>query len=108
MLKSIGNHLANWAEVYLWAPLSLLLVPGAGLVCYLLTGRATQENLDWLVALAGRFLTCILAIAIVSIAREASGIWMTKAEAIENPLLYSVQTITKLGFFYLILRTLTS
>lgn len=108
MFKAFRNHLANWAEAYLWAPLGLLLIPGAAMLAYFITGRGTQENLDWLVDLAGRVFTVLVTVVLISITREASSFWLTKEEAKDQPVLYIVQTISKLFLFWLILTKLTS
>ncbi len=106
-MKSFYEHIKQWAEVYFWLPLLALAVPGSALAIYYLTGSAPQESLDWLLALAGRALTIIVALVLVSAIVEATGTWMTKQEKFDNRYVYTITTLSKLVLFVVVLYALT-
>jgi hypothetical protein len=105
MMKSIFQHMYNWLEVYWWLPMSLLCVWLSVEFHFLMTGRPTGEDpYDWITGFAPQVVKSIIAIALVSISKEAFGSWLTKEEKIANPMLASVQsvcsTITFLALLY--------
>jgi hypothetical protein len=84
-MSDLIRHLRNWAEGYLWLPLSLISIYLFAEIAYWLTGRRPQENVDWIIGLAGDFVKCVFLILLVSILRESSGVWLTKEERLANP-----------------------
>lgn len=102
-----AKHLRDWAEGYLFLPLALLLIPGAALLIYWLTGRAPSESLDWLLDLAGRVFVVVIALVLTSISIEATGTWLTKSEKLANPVVYIASTVSKLILLALFLFVLT-
>lgn len=99
MIKKIYDHLANWAEVYLWVPVSLLGIFGAAQLSYFLTGRRPVENADWLVDYSSKAVQMVAIIALTSIAKEALGHWMTMEERKANPFLAVINTFATLVTF---------
>ena len=95
---AIWNHVSQWLEVYWWTPLALLSIIGAAAYARLLTGRPPQANADFLVDYASRVVLCILVIVFTSVTRQATGVWLTKAEALSNWQLAAVQA-AKACFF---------
>lgn len=104
---AVVKHFRDWMEGYLMLPLALLLIPGSALMIYALTGRAPQESMDFLLDLAGRVLVVILSLVLVSISTEATGTWLTKAEKLANPFVYTISTAGKLVLFALFLYFLS-
>jgi hypothetical protein len=104
---AVVKHFRDWLEAYFMLPVALLLIPGSALLIYALTGRAPQESMDWLLELAGRVLVVILSLVLVSISTEATGTWLTKAEKLANPYVYTVSTAGKLVLFAMFLYALT-
>lgn len=94
-LGAVYAHLHNWAEGYLWVPLSLLSIWLFAQFAYFLTGRRPQENADWIVGLGANLVKCVFLILLISITRQQTGIWLTKAELIANPRLALTQTLGK-------------
>lgn len=84
-IANIKSHLQQWAEAYWWLPISLLFVVLMAKFSYFLTGRKPLDNgLDW-VGTAEKFFVCILIILLLSIFKEATGVWFTKEEQLANP-----------------------
>jgi hypothetical protein len=104
---AVVKHFRDWLEAYFMLPVALLLIPGSALLIYALTGRAPQESMDWLLELAGRVLVVILSLVLVSVSTEATGTWLTKAEKLTNPYVYTVSTAGKLVLFAMFLYALT-
>ena len=96
MLRKIWDHLANWAEVYLWVPVSIFAIYGAAQLAYFLTGRRPTENADWLVDYSSKALEMVAIIALTSVAKEALGHWMTKEERAAHPYLATLNTFATL------------
>lgn len=84
-LRAIWAHLRNWAEVYLWVPVSLLSIWVLAQFAYFLTGRRPTENVDWIVGVAGGLVKCVMMIALVSIFTQGTMVWLTKEERLANP-----------------------
>lgn len=103
---AVWDHVTSWAEVYWWLPLALLSIIAAAYYARFLTGRPPQENADFLVDYASRLVLCIVLIALLSIKREQTGFWMTKAEAFANPEVYKIQTIAQCFFGALFVYTI--
>lgn len=103
MIRKIYDHLANWLEVYLWVPVSLLGIFGAAQLSYFLTGRRPVENADWLVDYSSKSVQIIAIIALTSIAKEALGHWMTMDERKAHPFLAVVNTFATLVTFLAII-----
>lgn len=102
---SILNHIQNWAEAYWWIPISLVAVVLFSKFSFFLTQRKPLDNgFDW-PGLGQKFFVCVLLILLLSIRKEAGGIWLTKAEQIENPHLAwkeaATQTIMAIIFTYI-------
>ena len=93
---SICKHVKSWPEIYVALPLALLLLPGAALLAYFLTGHAPQESMTWLVDFAGQVIKALFVVIFVSFMRQASGIWLTLQQQIDNPYLATVQAVVKM------------
>lgn len=100
MIKKIWDHFINWLEIYFWVPFTLLLILGAIKYAYFITGRppTSPESADWMVEFAYRLVAAIFVIVLVSIAREQTGVWMTKEEQKANVKLAAIQAVTKCFF----------
>ena len=85
MIRETIKHFRQWAEGYLWVPLSLLSIWLFSLVAYWLTGHQPTENVDWIVGLAANFVKGVFAILLCSILRQSTGVWLTKEERLNNP-----------------------
>jgi hypothetical protein len=101
LIQEVGHHLFNWLEAYLWIPLAILSIPLLSYFAYFLTGRSPRESLDWLPEFGFRILQCVVVIVLVSVSRQATGIWMTKEEQIANPKLAMMQRVSSLTLFIL-------
>jgi hypothetical protein len=99
---STHQHIMNWLEVYLWVPVSLIGIFGAAQLAYFLTGRRPTENADWLVDYSSKAVQCVAVIALTSIAKQALGSWLTRDQKIENPYVYTINTISTLIIFGII------
>ena len=99
-LKASGAHILNWLDIYFWVPLFLLGIIGAIKYAHFITGRppASPESVDWLIEFAYRLVACIFVIVMVSVAREQTGIWMTKDEQKANIALAAIEGFTKCFF----------
>ncbi len=95
-MNKLFSHLKDWPEFYLAIPAVLLALPGAAYFCYILSGRAPQENLSWLMDLDARVIQAALAILSVSVARQSFGTWATKEEKLANPIWSTGQSILTL------------
>jgi hypothetical protein len=93
MIRAVLKHLQNWTEGYLWVPGAFVLIIFNALVLRLITGRAPQENMSWLVDASGKFVVCIYIILLASIMREATGVWLTKDERMTHPWLAIAQGV---------------
>lgn len=103
---SVLNHIQQWAEAYWWIPISLLGVVLFSKFSFFLTQRKPLDNgFDW-PGLGQKFFVCVLLILLLSIRKEAGGVWLTKQEQIENPQLAwkeaATQTIMAIIFAYLL------
>jgi hypothetical protein len=92
-LAAVWKHLQNWAELYAWVPVALLSIWFFAQFAYFLTGRRPAENADWIVGLGGNLVKCVFLIVLLSIARQQTGVWLTKAEQLENPSLAWAQRL---------------
>jgi hypothetical protein len=104
---AIVKHFRDWMEGYFFLPLALVLIPCSALLVYWLTGRSPQENMDWLLELAGRIFVVVIAMVLVSISTEVQGTWLTKVEKLANPVVYGISTLAKLALFVIFLYFLT-
>jgi hypothetical protein len=102
LFESIWNHLSNWAEVYLWVPVSLVGIFAAAELSYFLTGRRPTENADWLVDYSAKAVQMVAIIALTSIAKEALGMWMNKEEKLTNPYAYMVNSASTIILFIVV------
>lgn len=94
-MKTILNFFWNWRELWLWLPLALLSIYAMAEFGYFLTGRRPTENVDWIVGTAGNLVKCVFLIALLSILRESTGVWMTKGEQIDNPKIAAIQAFSQ-------------
>jgi hypothetical protein len=94
-MKAVLNFLYNWREIWLWTPLAMLSIWGFAQFGYFLSGRRPTENVDWIVGTAGNLMKCVLLIVVLSVLRESTGVWATKAELIANPDFAKSQTINQ-------------
>lgn len=99
MIAAIARHLRNWAEVYLWVPVSLIGIYGAAQLAYLLSGRRPAESPDFLVDYAGKAVEVVAVIALTSVAKQALGSWMTKEEKLANPGAYALNSLATIIIF---------
>jgi len=98
---TILKHLTNWLEGYFWVPMAIISIPLLSYFAYFLSGRFPRLNLDFLPEFGFRILQCIVVIVLVSVSRQAVGIWMTKEEQMENPVLAIAQKTSSLALFIL-------
>lgn len=96
---SIKKHVMSWPELYVALPLGILSLPLAALFVFTLTGHRPQENMDWILDFAGRFKLACFVVVLVSFARQATGIWMTKEEQFAHPYMATLATLTKVFYF---------
>lgn len=99
VLQNLWRHLGNWAEIYLWVPVSLIGIFAAAELTYFLTGRRPVENADWLVDYSSKAVLMIAIIALTSIAKEALGYWQTPDFRVEHPWLATINTLSTLVIF---------
>lgn len=93
LIAKIWKHLQNWQEIYLFFPLSLLSIWAFAQFGYFLTGRRPTENVDYIVGMAGNLVKCVCLIVLLSVKRQQTGVWLTKAEQIAHPDLARSQMI---------------
>ncbi len=94
ILNEFWEHLTSWAELYLWVPIALLMVPLTIETHYYMVGRPSGEDpYQFLVGMAPRFVAIVIAITLSSIYQEARGGWLTREQKIESPLFSSVQSV---------------
>jgi hypothetical protein len=99
ILRAIGAHILAWLEVYFWIPASI----GAVLLAlyfakYLQHGHPVEESASWIYDLATRLVPCIVLVVLLSITRQATGVWLTKEEQMDHPWIATLQTL-KTCFF---------
>ncbi|MGA3171408.1 MAG: hypothetical protein ABSE62_10375 [Chthoniobacteraceae bacterium] len=99
-LRAIGGHIVAWLEWYFWVPLALCCIHlSAILYTFLTHGRSVQEDPAWIVDQSAQLVRCVLAIALVSIFKQATGVWWTKAEMQQRPAIAVVDSA--IGFLAL-------
>lgn len=98
--KTIWDHFKSWPELWIGLPIGTLTIPAAAYFVYILTGRAPQENMDYMIDLAGRIQTAAWIVVSASVTREALGNWYTKKEAMENRYIATLSTLSRA--FYLL------
>lgn len=107
-LLGLVRHIENWVEGYLWVPLLLFCVWGAGQLDYFLTGRRPMTNADWLVDYSSVAVKSILVILFAAILKQSGSIFLTKEERFKHPFLSMVSDLFTLGaacfFGYLFTR----
>lgn len=83
----IWGGVKNWMEVWFWVPLALCSIIFTAQFCYMLTGRSpSDESADYIMGYAQRLVVCVLVIVMTSVFKEATGVWLTKKEKIDNPM----------------------
>jgi hypothetical protein len=97
--QAIKKHFSSWPELYLALPLGILSVPLAAFFVYGLTGRAPQENMDWILDFAGRLKIASFVVLFASLARQATGVWLTKEEYLAHPFHATLSHLTKAFYF---------
>jgi hypothetical protein len=97
--QRVAKHFASWPELYVALPLGILSVPLAALFVYALTGHVPKENMDWVLDFAGRVKIGAFVILFASIARQATGTWLTKEDQFAHPYLATIATLTKMFYF---------
>ena len=81
-LAAIKDHLFNWAELYGWVPLSLLgIILFAKFSTFLLGRKPLDQGYDF-VGLGFKLSICVFLILLLSITRQATGVWVTKAKQV--------------------------
>jgi hypothetical protein len=98
--QSVRKHFTSWPELYIGLPLGILSVPLAALFVYALSGHEPQENMDWILDFAGRLKLGAFVIVFASLARQATGVWLTKEEYLAHPFHAALGSFTKA--FYLL------
>jgi hypothetical protein len=93
VITEFGRHLRNWLEVYLWVPVTLVGIYGSAQLAYFLSGRRPVESPDFLVGYSGKAVEIVYIIALTSIAKQAWGTWMSTEQKIDNPYVYTINTI---------------
>jgi hypothetical protein len=84
-MQKVLQHLKQWSEAYLWIPLSLLSLIGAGWFAYYLSGRKPMMSADFLVDYGSRVITVALIIVFTSVFSQAQNLWMTLDQKTANP-----------------------
>lgn len=102
--NTMWNHLKNWFVEYFFVPLSLVFIWGAVELHFLIVGRPSQDDpYQWMVNAAPRLSMAILGIAVISLLRQATGVWLTKFEKLNHPIYASVQTVcSTASYIYLL------
>lgn len=96
ILGNIGKHLADWAELYLWVPVSLLSIFALAELYSVATGRTVQDDPAWVVEMAPLLVRCVFAIALVSIYKQATSVWYAKEELLGRWQIMAVDAVTRL------------
>lgn len=79
---AITNHIQQWTELYGWVPLSLLgIILFAKFSTFLLGRKPLDQGYDF-VGLGFKLSICVFLILLLSITRQATGVWVTKAEQV--------------------------
>lgn len=81
----IWTHIQNWKTVYIFMPVAFFLIWLFSKGAYLITGRKPQENVDWIVGVAGNSVKLVILIVFCELIRESTGTWHTKEELIAHP-----------------------
>lgn len=97
--ESTKKHVKSWPELYLGLPLGILAVPLAALFVYGLTGHVPQENMDWILDFAGRIKQGAFILVFASLARQATGVWLTKEEYLASKFHAALGALTKAFYF---------
>jgi hypothetical protein len=98
-LKAIAAHVSDWLEAYFWIPASIIGVVLALIFArYLQHGHPIQETASWIYDLATRLVLCVLVIVLVSVTRQATGIWLTREEQKQNFWLAVLQALKSCFF----------
>lgn len=95
----IWGHLKSWPELYIALPLATLSIPAASAGIYILTARAPEENMNYLLDLAGRVQTGALIIFCASFVRQTQGVWLTKEEKFKYPYYATLQFLSRIFSF---------
>ena len=76
------KHFQDWVELYAWAPLSILGIILFAEFASFLTGRKPLDQGFDFVGLGIKLSICVFLILLLSILRQALGVWPTKAEQV--------------------------
>lgn len=86
LLGSVRKGIRNWVEVWFWVPVAFLSIFFTSRFCYFVTGREpSDESADYIMAYSQRLVLCVLVVVMTSMFKEATGVWLTKEERIDNP-----------------------
>lgn len=82
-IAAVWHHLCNWAEGYLWLPLSLLAVWSSANLYIYIVGAPVMENPIWLVGYSEKLVQLILLLLVATITKQQTGgAWLCKDEKI--------------------------
>lgn len=81
---SVANHIQNWLEGYVWAPISILGIILFAKFATFLTGRKPLDQGYDFVGLGVKLSICVFLILLLSIAKQALDVWPTKAEQVQH------------------------
>lgn len=81
-LAAVRLHISQWTELYGWVPLSLLGIwLFAKFATFLLGRKPLDQGYDF-VGLGFKLSICVFLILLLSITRQATGVWVSKAEQV--------------------------
>lgn len=109
--QTFWQHLKDWNELYLVLPLSILGITLANYYYFAQTGRSptiAEGGIDWLLGMVPRLVAIVLSIIMVSVFKQATGVWLSKEESLANWKISVADKIGRCFILWLFIKTLTS
>ncbi len=105
--RIVWRFLVNWASETSVVTLTIASIFGAAELIYLLTGRAPNEDITWLMEYSSRCVAIALAITFTSVSRQAFGHWLRIDQVLDRPIIAGIQAAKSLAVFLACLYVLT-
>lgn len=80
---AVWKFVKDWATPYFWLPLMFFFIWLFAKGAKLITGREPQENVDYLIGIAGKLVQSACIILVLELLRQQTGIWW-KPEDLKN------------------------
>lgn len=92
---AVWKFITDWATSYFWLPLTFLLIWLFSKGAKLITGREPQENVDYLIGIAGKMVQGVCIIFVMEVMRQQTGHWWKQEDLKTYPHLAYAQAATQ-------------